>query len=99
MGPVRSRNWKSRGMWLNSRVLGAAPAPWRAEHYAEAAAGDACDRDASDAALLTTEDAQEAADPEARTDWCGDSPQGTEHHVQVALLRDIFGNPFRPVTF
>jgi hypothetical protein len=87
----------SWGAGLNSRILGAAPAPWEAAHYAEAAAGDACHRVASSAALWAMEDGQFAADPEAKTDRSGELPKGTEHHPQVSLLRDIFGNPFRPV--
>jgi hypothetical protein len=84
---------------MNVRVLGAAPAPWRAEDYAEAAAGDACNREASSAALWAMLDGQDAADPWAKTDQSGEMPEGTEHHPQVSLLRDIFGNPFRPVVF
>jgi hypothetical protein len=82
---------------LNCRVIGAAPAPWRSEHFAEAAAGDACDRDASDAALWAMLFGQYAADPWAKTDQFGELPEGTEHHPQVSLLRDVFGNPFLPI--
>ncbi len=81
---------------LNVRVLGAAPAPWRAEDYAEAAAGDACNLEASDAALWAMLNGQSAADPEAKEDPSGKLPEGAEHRPQVSLLRDIFSNPFRP---
>jgi hypothetical protein len=84
---------------MNTRVLGAAPAPWEAEDYTAAAAGDACLREASSAALWAMNDGQFASDPNAKTDLSGELPEGTEHHPQVRLLRDIFGNPFRPVTF
>jgi hypothetical protein len=83
---------------LNGRVIGAAPAPWRSEDYAEAAAGDACDREASDAALWAMLFGQHAADPWAKTDQSGELPEGSEHQPQVELLRDVFGNPFRTVT-
>jgi hypothetical protein len=88
-------------MWdagLNVRAIGAAPAPWRAEDFAEAAGGDACDRDASHGALWAMLNGQSAADPEAKENEFGEMPEGTEHRPQVSLLRDIFGNPFHPVT-
>src|SRR5262249_11465579 len=89
----------SREAGFNVRVIGAAPAPWRAEDYAEAAAGDACDSDASDAALWAMLHGQSAAAHRAEEDQAGALPEGTEHRPQVSLLRDIFGNPFRPVVF
>src|SRR5262249_14784191 len=83
---------------LTGGVIGAAPAPWRSEDYAAAAAGDACDREPSDAALWAILFGQYAADPEAKSDRYGELPEGTEHHPQVSLLRDVFGNPFRPIS-
>jgi hypothetical protein len=90
------------GSWaagLNSRVLGAAPVAWEAADYAAAAAGDACLREAFRATFGAMDDGQAAADPKAKTDPSGELPAGTEHAPQVRLLRDIFGNPFRPVDF
>ncbi|OWK41104.1 hypothetical protein [Fimbriiglobus ruber] len=83
---------------LNTFILGKAPMNWLAEHFAEAAVGDACDPDAADAATWAMENAQETATPHAKLNKDGELPESTEHLPQVCLLRDIFGNPFRPVS-
>jgi len=84
---------------LNVRVIGAAPAPWEAGHYAEAAAEETCGSHAPDAALWAMLLAQDAVDPWAKADQSGKFPEGREHQPQVKLLRDIFGNPFRLISF
>ena len=71
------------------------PIAWINKDYAEAAAGDTADPNAYEAAWSTSTMARRAVNP--AEDNHRNPIVGPEHHAQAELLRDIFGNPFRPI--
>lgn len=87
---------RSVGQRLTSYTINNFPLAWTAENYADAAAGDAAHTDPYFAACSVCELAQLAQNP-VENEY-GNADVGEEHHAQAALLRDIFGNPFRPVS-
>jgi hypothetical protein len=83
---------------LTSHTVHNHPVAWTANDYADAAAGDAVDTDPERAAHSAAEMTRYAVDPDLY-DAPGKAQAGREAKPQADLLRDIFGNPFRPQTF
>ena len=80
--------------WTGSTIRNH-PIAFDADDYANAAAGDTAQPVAFEAADSVRNLAQLAADPDLEVR--GEVQNGREQYPQTQLLRDIFGNPFRPV--
>jgi len=76
---------------LTSFIMGMLPVNWRVEHYALAATGDVIHPDSADAAEGTRWLLEEALQS---------SPDESSHEttLQADIIRDVVGNPSRPLT-
>jgi hypothetical protein len=81
---------------LTSSTINNFPIAWNAANYADAAAGDTACTNSHEAAISVCELAQLAVNPIENK--YGKADLGEEHYAQAILLKEIFGNPFRPAT-